>query len=137
MPHGEGILLCDGLRIVGHFRYGKILEMKEGKGVNREMTQKFTLDSKINTKSLDDTNKGFDKSDIESRINKTEKLASETGVKIEKKRSKKKESKNNVSRYSKHNKKSKEKENKKNKSKNKDKDKEKDNEKKKTSKKVK
>lgn len=83
MPHGEGTLLLDGLRIVGHFRYGKILEMKEGRGVNREMTQKFTMDSKINNKSFDDTNK--DKSDcIDSKNMKNFKYASESGSKIEK-----------------------------------------------------
>ena len=121
MPHGEGILLFDGLRIVGHFRYGKILEMKEGKGVTREMTQKFTIDSKANCKSLDDTNKGLEKSEVDSKIIKTDKFLSESGSKIEK-RSKKKESKINESKYSKHNKKnlSKEKEKK---SKNKEKDK--------------
>ena len=98
MPHGEGTLLLDGLRIVGHFRYGKILEMKEGKGANREMTQRFTLDSKVNTKSFDDTTKGMEKSDCnDSRNIKTYKYASESGSKIEK-RNKKIES---MSKYSK------------------------------------
>ena len=44
MPHGEGTLLNDGLRIVGIFRYGKIVEMTESKGANREINQKFTMD---------------------------------------------------------------------------------------------
>jgi hypothetical protein len=129
MPHGEGTLLVDGLRIVGHFRYGKIMEMKEGKGANREMTQRFTIDSRINNKSLDDTTKGMDKSDCnDSRNIKAFKYASESGSKIEK-RNKKNES---ISKYgkSKTNKKSKSR-NKSNKSKDKSKDKEKDKDKKK------
>jgi hypothetical protein len=44
LPHGEGTLLNDGLRIVGLFRYGKMLEMKESKGANRDISQKFTID---------------------------------------------------------------------------------------------
>ena len=44
MPHGEGTLLNDGLRIVGEFRYGKMVEIIESKGVNRDISQKFTLD---------------------------------------------------------------------------------------------
>ena len=133
LPHGEGILLYDGLRIVGHFRYGKIFEMKEGKGVTREMTQKLSLDSRTNVKSLDESNnKALERSEDDSRNVRTEKYDSEARSKIGKK-NKKKENKNNVSRYSQHNKsKSKEKEkedenenniNKKNKSKRKDKEK--------------
>ena len=127
MPHGEGTLLLDGLRIVGHFRYGKILEMKEGRGVNREMTQKFTLDSKANYKSLDETNKGMEKSDCnDSRNIKIDKFASESGSKIER-RQKKSESKMNLSKYSK----TKSKKNKSKDKKSKDKDKDKDKKKKK------
>ena len=123
MPHGEGTLLVDGLRIVGHFRYGKIMEMKEGKGANREMTQRFTIDSKRNTKSLDDTTKGIDKSDCkDSRNIKAFKYASESGSKIEKK-NKKNESTSKYSK-SKTNKKSKSR-NKSSKSKDKEKDKDK------------
>ena len=93
MPHGEGTLLLDGIRIVGLFRYGKILEMKEGKGANREMTQRFTLDSTVINKSLDDT-KGLDKSLDRSHDSKNIKYASVSVCKT-------KESKNNTSKYSK------------------------------------
>ena len=44
MPHGNGTLLNDGLRIVGLFRYGKMVEMTESKGANRDISQKFTID---------------------------------------------------------------------------------------------
>ena len=54
MPHGEGTLLNDGLRIVGLFRYGKMLEMTESKGANRDISQKFTIDKK-NTRDKFDT----------------------------------------------------------------------------------
>ena len=113
--------------------------MKEGKGVTREMTQKFTLDSKVNINSLDEfNNRTIERSDNDSRNVRTEKYPSEARSKIEKK-NKKKENKNNVSKYSKHNKsKSKENEddiNKKNKIKGKDKDKDKDKDKKKSPKK--
>ena len=56
MPHGEGTLLNDGLRIVGHFRYGKIIEMKEGKGATKEIIQKLTYDSKSEWKSVNEGN---------------------------------------------------------------------------------
>ena len=46
MPHGEGTLLNEGLRIVGEFRYGKMVEVIESKGVNRDISQKFTFDKK-------------------------------------------------------------------------------------------
>ena len=85
MPHGEGTFLHDGIKIIGHFRYGKILEMVEGKGVNREMTQKLTLESKANCKNFDDTNKGLE----DSKYIKTEKYPSEYSSKIEKKNKKK------------------------------------------------
>ena len=122
MPHGEGTLLHDGIKIVGHFRYGKLLEMIEGKGANKEMTQRFTIDSRVNGRSFDDTtNKGLEKSDGDSKNKKTEKNTSENiGSKLEK--SIKNESKKNISTYSKNNKK--------HKSKEKDKDKNKDKEKK-------
>ena len=101
LPHGEGTLLHDGIKIVGHFRYGKILEMKEGKGVNREMTQKFTLESKA-CKSLDETtNKALEKSgENDSKTIKNEKYRSENGCKVDKK-SKMNGSRNNISLYSK------------------------------------
>ena len=54
MPHGEGTLLYEGLRIFGKFRYGKILELVEGKAATRELTEKYTIDSKNNIK-FDDT----------------------------------------------------------------------------------
>ena len=63
MMHGEGTLLYEGLRIVGKFRYGKILEIIEGKGVNKELTEKYTMDSKTNFK-FEDTFKDT----IDSRI---------------------------------------------------------------------
>ena len=44
IPHGDGTLLNDGLRIVGLFRYGKMIEMTESKGANRDISQKFTID---------------------------------------------------------------------------------------------
>ena len=115
MPHGEGTFLHDGIKIIGHFRFGKILEMIEGKGVNREITQKYTLDSKANCKSLDETNKLDDSKNV-----KTEKYPSDLGDKIEKieKKNKRKESKMSTSKYNKHIKN--------NKSKEKDIDKEKD-----------
>ena len=53
-PHGEGTLLCDGVRIEGYFRYGKILEMIDGKGASRELTLKLTINSKAHNKSLDE-----------------------------------------------------------------------------------
>ena len=115
MPHGEGTLLHDGIKIVGHFRYGKILEMVEGKGVNREMTQKLTIDSKINTKILEDSNKiDISLGETDSRNIKTEKFMSEN-LNGNEKRNRSNENKNNLSRYNK--------QNKKNKIKNKDKDK--------------
>ena len=43
IPHGDGTLLNDGLRIVGIFRYGKMVEMTESKGANRDISQKFTV----------------------------------------------------------------------------------------------
>ena len=46
VPHGEGTLLNEGLRIVGEFRYGKMVEVIESKGVNRDISQKFTFDKK-------------------------------------------------------------------------------------------
>ena len=99
------------------------MEMKEGKGANREMTQRFTMDSKRNNKSLDDTTKGIDKSDCnDSRNIKAFKYASESGSKIEKK-NKKNESTSKYSK-SKTNKKSKSR-NKSSKSKDKEKDKDK------------
>ena len=54
MPHGEGTLLYEGLRIFGKFRYGKILELVEGKGASRELTEKYSIDSRNNIK-FDDT----------------------------------------------------------------------------------
>ena len=99
MPHGEGTFLHDGIKIIGHFRFGKILDMIEGKGVNREITQKYTLDSKANCKSLDETNKLDDSKNV-----KTEKYPSDLGDKIEKieKKNKRKESKMSTSKYNKH-----------------------------------
>ena len=43
LPHGKGTLLNEGLRIEGQFRYGKIIEVTETKGANREVRVKFTL----------------------------------------------------------------------------------------------
>jgi hypothetical protein len=61
LPHGEGTLLNDGLRIVGLFRYGKMLEMTESKGANRDISQKFTIDKssrdKLDTYSEKNDNK--------------------------------------------------------------------------------
>ena len=82
-PHGEGTLLCDGVRIEGYFRYGKILEMIDGKGANRELTLKLTVNSKIHNKSLDETSKGIEIMN-ESRFARTEKgseIASKRGRK--------------------------------------------------------
>ena len=120
LPHGDGMLLSDGLRIEGHFRYGKILEIKDGKGASKEMTQKLTLDSKIQ-KSFDDTNKGIENINDSKNI-KIEKYASESGSKFDRKRLKK-ENKNEESKYSKKSKKSKSKDKDKEKDKNKSKDK--------------
>ena len=53
MPHGEGTLLYEGLRIFGKFRYGKILELVEGKAAHRDLTEKYTIDSKNNIKFED------------------------------------------------------------------------------------
>ena len=39
-------ILNEGLRIVGEFRYGKMVEVIESKGVNRDISQKFTFDKK-------------------------------------------------------------------------------------------
>ena len=63
IPHGKGILLYEGLKIIGIFRYGKILDIIEGKGANRELTEKYTIDSKANYK-FEDTFKDT----IDSRI---------------------------------------------------------------------
>ena len=43
LPHVKGTLLNEGLRIEGQFRYGKIIEVTETKGANREVRVKFTL----------------------------------------------------------------------------------------------
>ena len=124
LPQGEATLLYDGLRIVGNFRYGKLIEMKEGKGVTREMTQKFTIESKQNVKSLDDTFKGIERSEDDIKNAGLERYCSANEV-----ISKKKESnKLTISKYMKPSKKNKSKE------KDKDKDKEKDKEKKNKSK---
>ena len=50
MPHGEGTLLYDGLKVVGHFRYGKITDMTDWKGANKEMAERITLGSRVNLK---------------------------------------------------------------------------------------
>ena len=123
-PHGEGTLLCDGVRIEGYFRYGKILEMIDGRGANRELTLKLTVNSKIHNKSLDDTSKGIEIMN-ESRFARTEK-----GSEIVSKRGKKSKTKNEESLYSKKSRKKEDKNDesfssKKIKSKNKEKDKEK------------
>ena len=67
MPYGEGILLNDGMRIVGLFRHGKLIGMREGKGVNREISQKLTMDrSSYNNNNKNDT--FSDKNDFKKRI---------------------------------------------------------------------
>ncbi len=43
LPHGKGILLNEGLRIEGIFRYGKIVEIINSKGANKEVIKKFNL----------------------------------------------------------------------------------------------
>ena len=43
LPHGKGVLLNEGLRIEGQFRYGKIIEITETKGANRDIFLKFSL----------------------------------------------------------------------------------------------
>ena len=53
MPHGEGTLLNDGLRIVGVFRYGKMVEMTESKGASRDIVQKYTMDKSSRDKPPD------------------------------------------------------------------------------------
>jgi hypothetical protein len=123
-PHGEGTLLCDGVRIEGYFRYGKILEMIDGRGAIRELTLKLTVNSKIHNKSLDDTSKGIEIMN-ESRFARTEK-----GSEIASKRGRKSKTKNEESLYSKKSRKKEDKNDesfssKKIKSKNKEKDKEK------------
>ena len=53
LPHGKGTLLNEGLRIEGNFRYGKIVEITEIKGANRDIITKFTLlNSKLNESSV-------------------------------------------------------------------------------------
>ena len=71
LPHGEGTLLNEGLRIVGIFRYGKIFEIIEGKGANRELTEKLTIDSRRVKIKFEDTFKDTFKYTIESK-NKSE-----------------------------------------------------------------
>ena len=69
MPYGEGILLNDGMRIVGLFRHGKLIGMREGKGVNREISQKLTMThSSYNNNNKNDT--FSDKNDFKKRIQK-------------------------------------------------------------------
>ena len=52
LPHGKGTLLNDGLRIEGNFRYGKIVEITESKGANRDIIMKFTMvNSRLNESS--------------------------------------------------------------------------------------
>ena len=72
MPHGEGTLLYEGLKIVGHFRYGKILGMVDGKGANRLLTEQLTLDSRVNLK-YELTFKETMDSKISRKINETQK----------------------------------------------------------------
>ena len=117
MPHGEGTLLHDSIKIVGHFRYGKLLEIIEGKGTNKEMTQRFTIDSRVNGKSLEDTNKGLERSDDDIKNKKTEKYISENNGSSKLEKRIKNEIKKNTNSSTKNNKK--------HKSKEKDKDKEK------------
>ena len=150
MPHGEGTLLYEGLRIFGKFRYGKILELVEGKAANKELTERYTIDSKNNIKfddtfndtinkdisvkdykrkeSLFDINKSSNKKIIESKssikrnVNKTFSKTGKSGIN-KKFNENKIKNKNNKD---KENEKEKEKEtnkNKKNKKKSKDKDK--------------
>ena len=60
LPHGKGTLLFEGLRIEAFFRYGKILEMIDGKGANKELTEKLTLGSRVNLKSEFSFKENFD-----------------------------------------------------------------------------
>ena len=79
IPHGDGTLLNDGLRIVGIFRYGKMVEMTESKGANKDICQKFTMDrssrDKLDTMSEknDIKNSIFRKFDSVSNSNKEKK----------------------------------------------------------------
>ena len=93
MMHGEGTLLYEGLRIVGKFRFGKILEIIEGKCVNKELTEKYTMDSKINFK-FEDTFKETIDSKISSINRNTISNKDIINKKIESKISFDKESKN-------------------------------------------
>ena len=117
IPHGDGTLLNDGLRIVGLFRYGKMVEMKESKGANRDISQKFTIDKSSKDNKFDtfsernDSKPGFKKMD-----------SSHHSIKINKKESNK-FSKDNRSIKFKEPSHHKNKENKKNKSKDKSKEK--------------
>ena len=47
-------------RIEAFFRYGKILEMIDGKGANKELTEKLTLGSRVNLKSEFSFKENFD-----------------------------------------------------------------------------
>ena len=49
LPHGKGILLNEGLRIEGIFRYGKIVEIINSKGANKELYLKFSTIKPNNT----------------------------------------------------------------------------------------
>lgn len=133
-PHGEGTLLCDGVRIEGYFRYGKILEMIDGKGASRELTLKLTVNSKAHNKSLEEvkrvesmndsifarTEKGSESASKRARKSKTKTKNEES---LYSKKNRKKENKNDESLSSKKNK-SKDKDKRRNsKSKSKDKDK--------------
>ena len=43
LPHGQGMLLNEGLRIEGIFRYGKIVEIISIKSANKDLFLKFSL----------------------------------------------------------------------------------------------
>ena len=95
LPHGEGILLINGLKIVANFRYGKILEMKYGKGVNKELTQKISIsvDSIVINKSLDYNYRGTERTEIDSKNYKKSNTSDFVNLSV--KKEKKKENKNN------------------------------------------
>ena len=43
LPHGQGMLLNEGLRIEGIFRYGKLVEIIKSKSANKSLFLKFSL----------------------------------------------------------------------------------------------
>jgi hypothetical protein len=97
LPHGEGILLINGLKIVANFRYGKILEMKYGKGVNKELTQKISIsvDSIVINKSLDYNYRGTERTEIDSKNYKKSNTSDFVNLSVKKEKKKENKKKNN------------------------------------------